>query len=421
MTVLEDRSAERLAQWMKENKKLKTPFYYYDEEIIRHQARRLKDILPPNGEIFYSVKANPNLHIVRTLADEGCGMEIASSGELKLCLRAGISPDKIIYAGPAKRNDELEEALLSGVGAVNVESAVELERLAVLCRRYEKKQKIHLRINPPFDVGGNGIKMGGGAQKFGIDSERLSDIKALLDKNPLIQCVGFHVFAATQLLDGQKLLIYFKRAITLMKESGVKLGIELLHLDIGSGLGISYGPEESGLDDDSLTKGMKELFNDEGIETRKVLIETGRFLVGQSAFFVTRVIDKKISRGVVYLLCDGGIHHMLRPVLIGDNHEIFLLGTKEIERPKECVTIAGPLCTSVDVLGIDVELERAEIGDILCVAQAGAYGYTESMPFFLSHPVPDEYMRDLNGRVRKIRKGLGYEIILQLQEEAEDE
>ena len=406
---------------MKENEALKTPFYYYEEESIRQQAQRLRSILPRNGEVFYSVKANPNLHIVRILADMGYGMEIASSGELRLCLRAGISPDRIIYAGPAKRDDELEEALVAGVKAINVESAGELERLAVLCRRHQKEQNIHIRINPPFDAGGEGIKMGGGAKKFGIDSEQLGDVKSLLINSPLVQCLGFHVFAATQILDVQEILDYFKMSVALMKKSAVKLGIDLSQLDVGSGFGIPYGCPCSEIDDEALGKGLQKIFEEEGIENCKVIIEAGRFLVGQSAFFVTRVIDKKISRSVTYLLCDGGINQMLRPALIGDRHEIFRLGTQEGFVPKECVTVGGPLCTSIDILGADVEIDRTEIGDILCVGQAGAYGYTESMPFFLSHPVPDEYMRDLTGRVRRIRKGLDYETILRMQEEAEDE
>jgi len=421
MTVMEDRSAARLACWMNGNTNLRTPFYYYDEEIIRNQAKRLREILPPHGEIFYSVKANPNLWIVKILAEMGCGMEIASSGELRLCLRAAVSPGRIVFAGPAKRDDELEEALLAGVYAINVESAGELERLAVMCRRHKKEQNIHIRINPPFDAGGDGVKMGGGSKKFGIDSERLEEVKTLLNKNPLIHCAGFHVFAATQILDIQEIMDYFKMAIALMKESAVKLGIILSRLDIGSGLGISYESAVSEIDDGSLTKGLQNIVKKEGIEGRTVLVETGRFLVGQSALFVTRIIDKKVSRGVTYLLCDGGINHMLRPALIGDRHEIFRLQANEGARPKERVTVAGPLCTSLDILGVDVEVERAEIGDILCVGQAGAYGYTESMPFFLSHPMPDEYMRGLDGRVRRIRKGLDYETIVQMQEEAENE
>ncbi|HDS02087.1 MAG TPA: pyridoxal-dependent decarboxylase, exosortase A system-associated [Firmicutes bacterium] len=421
MTSQEHRNTERIVSWMSRNKGVQTPFYLYDEEMMRRQIRRLRRILPVNAEIFFSMKANPNLHIVRLLARQGCGVEIASGGELKTALRAGVLPENIIFAGPAKRDVELEAALTGGIRAVNVESLKELERLSFMSRRLKRHQKIHLRINPPFDIQGSGVKMGGGAKKFGIDSEQIGEAKTLLRHSPLLRCEGFHVFAATQIDDEKKALENFSLSIALMKECAKLLDISLSSLDIGSGLGIPYGDSPEKINDEALRSGLQSLFEKEGLLSKKVLVESGRFLTGQAGYFVTRVLDKKNSRGVTYLLCDGGIQNLLRPALIGDHHEICCLGTKAVSEPKEKVTVAGPLCTSLDVLGENIEMERAEIGDYLCVGQAGAYGYTESMPLFLSHPMPDEYLQDSSGAIRRIRKGLSYDEILRSQEETGNE
>ncbi len=384
---------------------LPTPFYLYDSRIINARYHALRSALPQEIDIVYSVKANPNISIVRHLYALGCGIEIASDGELLAALEVGVAPEKIVFAGPAKTDSELQLAVAHGIRAVNVESRGELLRLETICEKLGKPIHAHIRVNTLFEITDSAVQMSGGARKFGIDEEELSALMPLLRSLRFVRIDGFHVFSATQVLDAAVYERYLSHCAELVERFAAQMPRVPCSIDIGSGLGIPYGENEQAIDLSVFGEHASEFITrlkriDPAI---RCIFETGRFLVGEAGMYVTEVTDVKVSRGKTFVLCDGGINHCVRPALIGCVHPIAVLQTDTCE--KVPVTVGGPLCTSLDVFAEDMLLPPVTSGDRVAVLNTGAYGYTESMPYFLSHRMPDEYCIDKDGIIRKIRQG----------------
>lgn len=375
-----------------------TPCFIYSANSIRNSYNLLRKSLPENMKIFYSMKANTNLSIIKILNELGAGMEIASKGELAVCKELGIAGDKIIFAGPGKGDEELREAIEYGIYSINVESLNEMKRVNDIAKDIGKVQRINFRINPDTELSGD-ITMGGGPMKFGFDEERIPEISKALQGLENVSLKGVHVFSATQLLNPEKVIENIRLALRIAKKCGEFFDVE--DIDIGTGLGIPYSKEDSDIDLSNLREKILKLLDEFGSGEKNFIMETGRFLVGSSGIYVSEVLDKKESRGKNFVIVRGGINHFLRPALIGKNHEVISVTSKENESEK--VDIGGQLCTSLDFIATDVNLKKVSVGDLVGVLQAGAYGYSESMPLFLSHPLAKEILVD-NGESFVIRE-----------------
>jgi diaminopimelate decarboxylase len=371
-----------------------TPFYIYDFEVVEKRVAALRRALPPDLHIHYSIKANPMPMLVQRIALLVDGLDVASLRELQLALATGISPRNVSFAGPGKRDHELAAALAAGV-VINIESANELARLEQIQFSRGQVARVALRVNPEFYLRGSGMVMGGGSQQFGIDAELVGEVARGVERSEL---VGLHIFAGSQNLKTEALLEGVTHTFRLAARIAEELGVELQHLNIGGGLGIPYFPANEALD---LTAYGEHLAQEAAAWQRRfpncrLILELGRYLVGEAGLFVSRVIDKKISRGKIFLVVDGGLHQHLAASgnfgqLIRRNYPVSAI-TRKASAVTETVNIVGPLCTPLDLLGKDVELPVCEVGDLIVIYQSGAYGLTVSPIHFLSHPAPIELL-----------------------------
>lgn len=382
----------------------KKPFYLYDGDIIQQKYQLLAENLPSVVDVFFSMKANPNINFIKLLYNQGAGIEIASKGELIAALRMGVHPSRIVFAGPAKSLEGLELAVEKNILAINVESITELKRVEEICQKLNKEQVVNLRVNPKFKIDNAILQMGGGAMKFGIDEEQLSTHLDVFENLSFAKIDGIHVFAATQILEEELLKTYFENVFDLAASIEEKLNLSLQTIDIGSGFGIDYQKNDDTLDMKKLGRMLSEVFENNHRFTNRedftLILESGRYLAAESGIYVTEVIDYKSSRNKNFALVKGGINHLLRPALIEQAHKIYSFNENDSQ---ERVSIGGQLCTGVDFFAKDLLMNKLSIGDTLCILDTGAYGYTESMLYFLSHDFPAEYLAYKND-IQQIRK-----------------
>lgn len=384
-------------------KEIGTPLFLYDAETIKDRYTYLRENMPEEVDIFYAMKANPNLAVVKLLASLGAGVEVASEGELYACEKVGINPGDIVFAGPSKTDLDIAKAVDMGIYALNAESLGEIKRINAIAATRNKVMDVELRINPEFEVAGAAVNMGGGSKKFGIDSESVEAVIENVSSLANVRLQGIHIFAATGIQDSAGFLSNLENCFRLAREVNEN-SFKVLSIDIGGGIGIPYSDEDSELSIEGISSKISDLISKYTFikeNGTRIIAEPGRFLVGQSGIYVTKVIDRKHSRGRDYLLVDGGAQHLLRPALLGKAHPTFnILKKQETFVPFD---VGGSLCTSIDFLGKDIQLpENSGEGDFLGVFCSGAYGYTESMPFFLSHDVAPEVLVH-NGRYDVIR------------------
>ena len=406
-------SVSRLAQ------KHGTPFYVYDRGIIEQRLLALQNALTSRFDIYYSVKANPNQEILKFFVRHGCGLEIASGGELFQALRSGCPAESILFAGPGKRDDELRYALSNSLGEIHVESLAEANRISELSRRLKKKTPIALRINPCSDAQGGAIRMGGKAAPFGIDEEDLDKVLDQLATDPQLDVTGVHLFTGTQILDHNVLARQYRHAIAIARRVAQRLGRPIRTIDFGGGLGIPYFDHERPLDLKAFSRDVAQLIeeiqNDRLLCEARLIVEPGRFLVGEAGVYVARIHEIKSSRGKQFYILDGGMHHHLAASgnlgqTIKRNYPV-AIATKLNDRATETVDVVGPLCTPLDILARGATLPRAEVGDLFAVFQSGAYGRSASPLEFLSHVGPPEiWIAD--GKDHLIRRRGTYEDLI---------
>jgi len=393
-----------------------TPFFVYDQGIILQKWLALRNALPPEFEISYSVKANPNPTILKLFLAQGLGLEIASAGELNLALQAGCTPDKILFAGPGKTEAELELALKHGIGEIHIESFKECDRISSLSRKLGIIAKIAIRINPSQEAQGGAMQMGGKSAPFGIDEEMLDSILDQILDDPYLELRGIHLFTGTQILDYQVLITQYRKGLEIAQKVATRLQKPLHRIDFGGGYGIPYFTNEVPLDltklNIELTQLIAETKQNPLFNGTEFLIEPGRYLVGEAGIYVARINDIKISRGKKFLILDGGMNHHLAASgnlgqVIKRNYPVAILN-KLTETAIETVDVVGPLCTPLDTLARAIQLPTAAIGDLIGVFQSGAYGRTASPLGFLSHPTPPEVWVE-NGEHSLIRQRYNYE------------
>lgn len=388
-----------------------TPLFVYDGSVLDQKWEMLRKTFPPEFDISYSVKANPNPVILRRFLFKGCGLEIASGGEFHLALKAGCPPGKILFAGPGKTKADLELVLTHGIGEIHVESVLELERISAISRRLGINARIAIRVNPSEEAQGGAMRMGGKATPFGIDEEQLDSVIERVVSDAALEFLGIHLFSGTQILDHTVLIRQYRKGIEIALGVSRRLERPLRTLDFGGGLGIPYFPGEAALNMESLRNEVDTLMLDVRLEPlfsgTRFMIEPGRYLAGEAGIYVARVSDIKISRGKKFLIVDGGMNHHLAASgnlgqVIKRNFPIAILN-KLNQKPTERVDVVGPLCTPLDVLGREVDLPSAQVGDLVGILQSGAYARTASPLGFLSHPSPAEVLVE-DGQVRLIRR-----------------
>lgn len=395
-----------------------TPGYIYDEATIRAQAQKVKESIQQEGlalDVYYAMKANPNIAIMNILKDEGFGVDIASGGELYAANKVGFDPKKIIYTGPSKSDDELREAVEIGIETIHVESVNEAERLDAICAELGKKQDILIRVNATYEIHGVKVSLSGDSTQFGIMQEVLPETIQQLKQLQHINITGLHVYNASGVLDYKALVQNVENVFSLIQElESNDPDVAYKVIDFGGGFGIDYSGDEE-FNVDGFIKGTKELVTKFGYEDRTLKMEIGRYLVADAGEYVTTIRDIKESRGVTFLITDGGVHHQLRPALIGANHPTALVQQTPTEE-KTTYRVSGVLCTNLDVIARDVELPTASIGDLVLVRKSGAYSWSESMQYFLSHKMAPEYLYTTDGEIKVIREQGTYEDTLRGQQ-----
>jgi diaminopimelate decarboxylase len=379
-----------------------TPLYLYDASVLLKTWSRLSQALPSEFTLYYSMKANPNQRILKFFLDEGCGLEIASLGEFYRALRAGCAPKNILFAGPGKTEAELQQVLEKGIGTIHVESFREIDRVSRLSQQIGSPAEIAIRVNPTEEAQGGAMRMGGKPLPFGIDEECLEAVLDRVIPDPWLRLQGIHLFIGTQILDAAVLLAQYRKGLAIALRAAQRLGKPLQTIDFGGGLGIPYFPGERPLDLDQFSQGLTALISETRLEPllagTQFMIEPGRYLVGEAGLYVTQVNDIKTSRGKTFLVVDGGLHHHLTASgnlgqVIKRNYPIALLN-KLTDPATDAVEVVGPLCTPMDVLGRNVTLPPAEVGDWVGIFQSGAYARSASPLGFLSHPAPPEVWVD---------------------------
>jgi len=367
-----------------------TPFYAYSRQALTQRMHELRKAMPPALKIHYAMKANPMPAVVQHMATLVDGFDIASAGEMKVALDTTMAAEHISFAGPGKRPVELKQAIAAGV-TINAESLHELDNIAAQCKTLGLNANIALRINPAFELKSSGMKMGGGAKPFGIDEESIPQaLTHIKDLGLVFQ--GFHIYSGSQNLKAEAIIEAQQKSLHLAVTLAEHCPTPISKLNIGGGFGIPYFPGDTPLAVEQVGEALDQALNQlrQALPKTEVIIELGRYLVGEAGIYVCRVIDKKISRGQTFLVVDGGLHHHLAASgnfgqVIRKNYPV-AIGNKMDGKNLETVSIVGPLCTPLDILADKMTLPKAEIGDWVVIYQSGAYGFTASPSQFLSQP-----------------------------------
>ncbi len=374
----------------------RTPFYAYDRGLLAERVAELRAVLPVGVKLHYAMKANPMPALVGFMAGRVDGIDVASGGELKVALDAGADPREVSFAGPGKSDMELRQAVAAGI-LVNVESFREIGLLAGISRELGLPARVAIRVNPDFELKSSGMKMGGGPKQFGIDAEEVPAALAEIGQAGLA-FEGFHLFAGSQNLRHEAIVEAQCKAYELALRLSRSAPSPVRFLNLGGGFGIPYFPGEQRLETAPIGANLAALAERAKTELpdTELVIELGRYLVGEAGIYVARVVDRKVSRGQVFLVTDGGLHHHLSASgnfgqVIRKNYPV-AIGNRMEATESETASVVGPLCTPLDLLADRMTLAKAVPDDLVVVFQSGAYGASASPQAFLGHPAVVEVL-----------------------------
>ena len=379
-----------------------TPLFLYDAAMLDARVESLRAALPDRCDIHYAMKANPFAPLLRHMARRVDGFDIASGGELALALAAGMTPDRISFAGPGKRDEELRAAVDHGV-TVNLESEGEARRLLAAADAIGRPPCAAVRVNPDLELKGSGMRMGGGAKPFGVDAERAPALaRMMIDAGA--DWRGWHIFAGSQSLDAEAIIAMQAETVLLAARLSVAVGAPPPLVNLGGGFGIPYFPGDIALDPRPIGTALAKAIDTAPgmLGQSRFALELGRWLVGEAGVYLTRIVDVKESHGELFAVVDGGLHHQLAAsgnfgTVIRRNYPVAIanrFGQPPASRP---VTIVGCLCTPLDRLADQVLLPPVEAGDLVAVFMAGAYGASASPAAFLGHGPALEMMVEDDG------------------------
>ncbi len=367
-----------------------TPFYAYDRSLMAQRVAELRAVLPVGLKLHYAMKANPLPQLVKFMVGLVDGIDIASAGELKVAMAAHANPLEVSFAGPGKREAELLAAVNAGV-LINLESFREVTALEAICASTGLTARVALRVNPDFELKGSGMRMGGGAKPFGVDVEQIPQmLKAVAHAG--LGFEGFHIFAGSQSLQANAICEAQQKSFELALQLSALAPAPVRSINLGGGLGVPYYPGEKRLELALIGENLHLLAQRAEAELpgAALVLELGRYLVAEAGVYVTRVLDRKLSRGQVFLVTDGGLNHHLSASgnfgqVVRKNYPV-AIGNRMDSRSKEIASVVGPLCTPLDLLADRMDLPVAQAGDLFVVFQSGAYGASASPQGFLGHP-----------------------------------
>jgi diaminopimelate decarboxylase len=375
-----------------------SPLYVYDLAALRRRHDEIRAALPADLLITYAMKANPHPGIVKAMGGLYDGLDIASRGEMETALGAGVPAERMSFAGPGKSREELRAAVLAGLGTISLESERELDFLEEACAREGKEARVLVRVNPDFEFSRSGLKMGGGSKQFGVDSERVPALLERLSGSARVRYRGIHIFSGTQNLSADAAIEAFGKILDYAASLRASTGKGLEVLNLGGGFGIPYFKGDQPFDLARAGAGISSLLAEAKarLPGTRFKIELGRYLVGECGIYLAKVLYRKTSRGQVFLILDGGMHHHLAasgnisqsPI----RRQMQVVAANKLDAPAEKVNVAGPLCTPLDSFGFGIELPRLEEGDLIGIPNSGAYGPSMSPVAFLSHGAPREVL-----------------------------
>jgi diaminopimelate decarboxylase len=364
-----------------------TPLFVYSTAALEARIGELREAMPQSLALHYAMKGNPYPPLLSWMAGRVDGFDVASGGELQLALAAGVTPEKISFAGPGKRDRELEFAIANGV-TLNCESEGEAARAFAIGDRLGIAPKLAVRVNPSFDLKGSGMKMGGGAKPFGVDADRVPALVRQIVAAGA-EWRGFHIYAGSQALDAEAIIAMQAQTLALAAELADAAGAAPPHVNLGGGFGIPYFPGDKPVDLAAVGGALGQALSaiPDILKDTHFCIELGRYLVGEAGVYLCRVVDRKVSHGETFLVTDGGLHHQLAAsgnfgTVIRRNYPV-AIATRFDAAPEEVQTVVGCLCTPLDLLSNQAMLPRAEVGDLVAIFCAGAYGASASPANFL--------------------------------------
>lgn len=373
--------------------------YIYDLSEITSKIEEIDRNKYGNVSLYYAMKANPNMEVLTHIINHSgiAGVEIASTGELEKAKKAGLDTSKVLFTGPGKTELELEESIKSGIRFINVESVIEAIRINKIADKLGvEKVNVLLRVNIDYFLDGASEYMAGMSTKMGIDQSRFYEDYADIKSLEHINVCGFHVFAADGVLDYSILLKYTDYVFKFVKEAEKVVG-RIDVIDFGGGFGIDYTKEGKFFDTKKYFNGLEDLAKKYSFENKEFILELGKFIVGSAGYYATQIVDIKDSKGMKHIVTAGGVNHMRLPIATDRKHPVYIvemgipkLYDKQIEVSNETVDIEGPLCMTEDKISWDEYIEDAKIGDIVVLTQSGAYCYSASTLWFLSHQMPLE-------------------------------
>jgi diaminopimelate decarboxylase len=380
-----------------------TPLFVYDLGVMSRRMAALEDALPSSVTVSYSLKANPSPWIAKHILSRVGAASVSSIGELAIATRAGAEGSSITLCGPGKQDREIEKALENGV-ILSVESASELARVELIAAQGRRVALVLLRLAADEEVCASRVRLVGddGAGKFGMDWGELVACARYAVRSRHIRFLGLHTHGLSNVLDARLLATHMAASVDRGMELASLLGQNLETINLGGGIGIPYDPQEESIDLGMLGARVGELVDrlaaSPKTRSARLVLESGRFLVGQSGAYLTTVIDRKVVNGSHVVVLDGGVNHVLRSVLTGQEHRIRVLtgagSANAITAQRFPVTVAGPLSSGLDILADAAVMAVPDIGDLVAVLDVGAYGFTQSMPFFGSYPIPPEVVID---------------------------
>ena len=366
-----------------------TPLFVYSRDLLRARIAALRDAMPARLKIHFAIKANPYRPVLEEMAGLVDGFDVASAGELAMVRAAGIDARLVSFAGPGKRDDELEAAISEGC-TINLESEGEARRALAIGDRLGVRPRFAIRVNPSFELRGSGMKMGGGAKQFGIDEERVPALGREVIAAGAEWC-GLHIFTGSQALDAVAIAETQANVLALADRLAGAIGVPLPKLNMGGGFGIPYFNGDAPLDIAAIGAALEERFADlpASLVETELCVELGRYLTGEAGIYLTRIVDRKQSHGHTFLITDGGLHHQLAAsgnfgTVVRRNYPL-AIATRFDAAPEEEASVVGCLCTPLDRLADQAHLPRAEVGDLVAVFCAGAYGASASPADFLGH------------------------------------
>ncbi len=364
-------------------KRIHSSFFLYDLDELEERLKEIKSLLHPDIKLWYAAKANPLSAILKLLRNYGFGVDVASKGELDQVLRAGIFSPNILSTGPAKSESFLRELLENDVDIIVLESHYQLQWLNKVAKELGKVPHALLRIQ--LDWGdGQSVLGGGEITPFGISPDQWKEIS--LEDFPHVKVIGLHAFQWGNLLDLNRIEEIWRKTLKEMKDLSLQMKFPLEVVDLGGGLGVPYNFKDRPIAFKDVHDILLKLKNEYSLN--KIWMELGRYIVGPIGHYFTQIVDKKVVRGRNILITEGGINHIARSALTGEFFPI--MSYRSLDAEDIPYQIHGPLCTSLDRLGICELPNHLETSDWLVFCQSGAYGFTEAMPFFLCHHLPAE-------------------------------